>query len=131
MENLPWYISVTFIVTTFLTVGFFLFAVRQTVFETFSAKIFSFLLAFWLIFQAIFGIGGFYLKYRCRSAAVVTFRSFPGFSHDYFIFRFRANKFYRKTAAENINSAAHHQNSGRNRFVLAFRAKNDSAVDDF
>ena len=38
MENLPWYISVTFIVTTFLTVGFFLFAIRQTVFETISRQ---------------------------------------------------------------------------------------------
>ena len=61
IENLPWYISITFILTTFVTVGFFLYAIKQTVFETTSAKILSFLIAFWLIFQAILSIGGFYL----------------------------------------------------------------------
>ena len=131
MENLPWYISVTFIVTTFLTVGFFLFAVRQTVFETVSAKIFSFLLAFWLIFQAIFGIGGFYLKTDVVPPRLLLFGVIPTFLRNYFILRFRTKEFYRKTSAENFNSASHHQNSRRDRFVLAFRAKNDSAVDDF
>jgi hypothetical protein len=61
IENLPWYISITFILTTFVTVGFFLYAIKQTVFETTSAKILSFLVAFWLIFQAILSIDGFYL----------------------------------------------------------------------
>jgi hypothetical protein len=61
IENLPVYISITFILTTFLTVGFFLYAVKRTVFETTSAKVISFLIAFWLIFQAILSLGGFYL----------------------------------------------------------------------
>ena len=61
IENLPWYISITFILTTFVTVGFFLYAIKQAVFETASAKILSFLIAFWLIFQAILSLGGFYL----------------------------------------------------------------------
>ncbi|HEX8288174.1 MAG TPA: hypothetical protein VF556_09265 [Pyrinomonadaceae bacterium] len=60
LENLPGYISPIFILTTFLTIGFFLYAVRQTVFETFPAKLLSFLLAFWLILQAILSLGGFY-----------------------------------------------------------------------
>ncbi len=59
IENLPVYISITFILTTFLTVGFFLYAVKRTVFETTSAKVISFLIAFWLIFQAILSLGGF------------------------------------------------------------------------
>ena len=61
IENLPQYISITFIATTFVTVIFFIYAVRQTVFDTKAAKIFLFLLSFWLIFQAILSIGGFYL----------------------------------------------------------------------
>lgn len=61
IENLPWYISITFILTTFVTVGFFLYSIKRTVFETTSAKILSFLIAFWLIFQAILSLGGFYL----------------------------------------------------------------------
>ena len=62
LENLPGYISTIFILTTFLTVGFLLYAVRQTVFETTPAKILIFLLAFWLILQAILSLGGFYLN---------------------------------------------------------------------
>lgn len=62
IENLPVYISVTFIATTFITVIFFIYAVKQTVFDTKAAKIFLFLLSFWLIFQMILGLGEFYLK---------------------------------------------------------------------
>lgn len=61
IENLPAYISITFILTTFLTVGFFLFAIKQTVFDTVAAKTFVFLIGFWLILQAILSLGGFYL----------------------------------------------------------------------
>ena len=62
LENLPGYVSTIFTLTTFLTVGFLLYAVRQTVFETIPAKILIFLLAFWLILQAILSLGGFYLN---------------------------------------------------------------------
>ena len=96
MENLPWYISVTFIVTTFLTVGFFLFAIRQTVFETISAKIFSFLLAFWLIFQAIFGIGGFYLKTDVVPPRLLLFGVFPAFLIIILYFVFARKSFIEK-----------------------------------
>lgn len=77
IENLPGYVSITFILTAFLTVGFFLLAIRQTVFDTAPAKIFSFLLAFWLIFQAIFGIGGFYLKTDAVPPRLLLFGLFP------------------------------------------------------
>ena len=39
IENLPGYISIVFILTTFLTIGFFFFAIRQTnLFQTTSRK---------------------------------------------------------------------------------------------
>ncbi len=79
IENLPWYISITFILTTFITVGFFLFAIKQTVFETTSAKILSFLLAFWLIFQAILSIGGFYLVTDAVPPRLLLTGVFPAF----------------------------------------------------
>jgi len=60
IENLPGYVSITFILTTFLTVGFLLNAVKQTVFETIPAKLLVFLLAFWIIFQAILALNGFH-----------------------------------------------------------------------
>ncbi|MGI9054723.1 MAG: hypothetical protein ACR2F2_02850 [Pyrinomonadaceae bacterium] len=96
IENLPWYISVTFIVTTFLTVGFFLFAVRQTVFETAAAKIFSFLLAFWMIFQAVFGIGGFYLKTDVVPPRLLLFGVFPALLTIILFFFFARQNFIEK-----------------------------------
>ena len=60
-ENLPGYISIVFILTTFLTLGFLFRAIRQTVFDTVSAKLVVFFITFWIFFQAIFSLGGFYL----------------------------------------------------------------------
>jgi hypothetical protein len=60
IESLPGYVSIVFILTTFLTVGFLLYAVRQSVFETIPAKILVFLLAFWIFFQALLGFNGIY-----------------------------------------------------------------------
>lgn len=77
IENLPGFISTIFILTVFLTVGIFLFAVRQTVFETFPAKLFSFLLAFWLILQAMIGIGGFYVKTDGMPPRLISFGVLP------------------------------------------------------
>jgi hypothetical protein len=60
IENLPGYISITFILTAFLTVGILFYAVKQTVFHTIPAKLLVFLTAFWLLFQAVLALGGFY-----------------------------------------------------------------------
>lgn len=60
IENLPGYISITFILTTFLTIGFLFYAIRQTVFDTAAAKALIFLINFWIFFQAVFALGGFY-----------------------------------------------------------------------
>lgn len=96
IENLPWYISVTFILTVFLTVGFFLFAVRQTVFETAPAKIFSFLLAFWLIFQAVLSLGGFYLKTDAVPPRLLLFGVLPAFLTIIIFFIFARRSFIEK-----------------------------------
>jgi hypothetical protein len=60
IENLPGYISIAFILTTFLTIGFLFYAIRQTVFDTVAAKTLIFLINFWIFFQAVFALGGFY-----------------------------------------------------------------------
>lgn len=62
IETVPGYVSVTFILTTFLTVGFLFYAIKQTVFETVAAKIVITAIAFWLIFTAVLALGGFYLN---------------------------------------------------------------------
>ena len=96
IENLPGYISITFILTTFLTVGFFLYAVKQTVFETTSAKIISFLIAFWLIFHAILSIGGFYLKTDAVPPRLLLTGVFPAFLLIILYFIFARKNFIEK-----------------------------------
>lgn len=92
IENLPGYISITFILTTFLTVGFLFYAVKQTVFETIPAKIFIFLLSFWIFFQAILSINGFHQNSAAFPPRLVLFGVFPALLLliIYFIF-FRQN----------------------------------------
>jgi hypothetical protein len=62
MDSLPAYISVTFILTTFLTIGFLFYAIKQTVVATQATKIVATAIAFWLFFTAILATGGFYLN---------------------------------------------------------------------
>jgi hypothetical protein len=92
IENLPGYVSITFILTTFLTVGFLLSAVKKTVFDTNGAKILIFLLAFWIIFSAILALNGFYLNSEAFPPRVVIFGVAPALLVilAYFVF-FRKN----------------------------------------
>jgi hypothetical protein len=96
MENLPWHISATFLITTFLTVGFFLYAVRQKVFETVPSKIISSLLAFWLLFQAVLSIGGFYVKTDAIPPRLVLFGLFPALLTIILFFIFARKSFIEK-----------------------------------
>lgn len=59
-ENLPGYVSIVFILTTFLTLGFLFRAIRDAVADTVSGKIVVFLITFWIFFQGIFALYGFY-----------------------------------------------------------------------
>ncbi len=76
IESLPESISITFILTTFLTVGFLFYAIKISVFETVPAKIFVFLLSFWVFFQAILAISGFYQD-TTSLPRVFVFGAFP------------------------------------------------------
>lgn len=60
IEKVPFYVSAVFIITAFLTVGIFLYAVKRAAFSAVSTKILSFLIPFWLFFQAVLSISGFY-----------------------------------------------------------------------
>lgn len=77
IENLPAYVSVTFTLTTFLTVGFFFYAIRQTVFQTLPAKILISLTAFWLLFQAVMALGGFYQQTAAFPPRIALFGVLP------------------------------------------------------
>ncbi len=61
IENLPQSVSIIFILTTFLTVGFFIYAMKRGAFSSKTTAILNFLIPFWLFFQAVLALGGFYL----------------------------------------------------------------------
>jgi FtsH-binding integral membrane protein len=61
MESLPSYISWTFILTTFLTIGFFLLAARQARFDKRFLIILSIVFAFFLAVHAALASNGFFL----------------------------------------------------------------------
>ncbi len=77
IENIPSYVSITFILTTFLTVGFLLHAVKRTIFETIPAKILIFLLAFWILFQAVLALSGFHQNTQTFPPRVILFGVLP------------------------------------------------------
>lgn len=77
IENLPGYISITFILTTFLTIGFLFYAIRQTVFDTVAAKTVIFLVNFWIFFQGIFALSGFYQNTKALPPRFLTFAILP------------------------------------------------------
>ncbi|MCW5958539.1 MAG: hypothetical protein KIS76_00135 [Pyrinomonadaceae bacterium] len=59
-ENLPGYISILFILTTFATVGFLFYAVRQIGTKTTAAAILVGAVSFWFFFTGAAALSGFY-----------------------------------------------------------------------
>jgi hypothetical protein len=74
---MPQYVSIIFILTTFLTVGIFLYAVKRGAFTATSTKVLSFLIPFWLLFQATLGVGGFYLNVESMPPRLPVFGVLP------------------------------------------------------
>lgn len=77
IENLPFYVPATFIITTFLTVGIFLYAAKRGAFTSTTTKILSFLIPFWLLFQGVLAITGFYEKANVMPPRLPVFAVLP------------------------------------------------------
>ena len=60
IEVVPGYVSITFIITTFLTIGFLFYAIKESAFEAIGAKLAVTLIAFGILFHSVLAIGGFY-----------------------------------------------------------------------
>ncbi len=61
MGDVPSYVSITFILTTFATIGFLLRAMRRAGLGTFPTGLLLFLLPLWIFLQAIVALGGVYV----------------------------------------------------------------------
>lgn len=78
IENLPSYISIVFILTAFLTIGFLFFAIRQAnLFQTLPGKIITSAILFWLLTTATLAILGFYQNLKNVPPKVFLFGAFP------------------------------------------------------
>lgn len=93
IENLPFYVPATFILTTFLTVGIFLYAIKRGAFTSTTTKILTFLIPFWLFFQAVLSIGGFYEKTDAMPPRIPVFAVFPFFVTIILLFVFSRKDF--------------------------------------
>jgi hypothetical protein len=102
-ENVPAYVSITFILTTFVTIGFILHAVRRTGNEKLPAHLLSFFVSFWVFFTGMLSLSGFYTV----ADSVPPRLFFAG-----------------------VLPSAYHQNSGGSRPALALSGRFDSAGDD-
>ena len=77
IEGIPAYVSPVFIATTFLTVGFLFYAVKQTGLDTLPARLLLFLVAFWMVFQASLAWGGFHQVTTTVPPRIFAFAALP------------------------------------------------------
>ncbi|NNE98979.1 MAG: hypothetical protein HKN25_08155 [Pyrinomonadaceae bacterium] len=61
IDSVPQYVSVTFVLTTFLTVGILCYAIQVKNLASRPANLAFLMVAFWLVFQAVLSITGFFL----------------------------------------------------------------------
>jgi hypothetical protein len=80
IEGAPAYISPVFILTTFTGVGFLFYAVKKSGVESFPAKLLLFLVAFWMVFQMSFALGGFYQVTDVLPPRIFAFGALPAFA---------------------------------------------------
>jgi hypothetical protein len=62
IEQVPAYVSIVFLITSFLTFGIFAYAIKSVGFDHLWSKLLLYLIPFWMLFQAVIALGGFYLQ---------------------------------------------------------------------
>lgn len=77
METLPGYVSIVFILTTFITVAFLLQAAKHVGLQTLPSKVLLFFLPLWIFFQLILGVSGFYQNTAVMPPRLAVFGAVP------------------------------------------------------
>lgn len=94
IENLPSYISIVFILTTFLTIGFLFYAIRQaSLFQTIPGKVLTSSVLLWMLITATLAQNGFYQNTQTIPPRVFLFGVFPALFLIIFFFIFFRNNF--------------------------------------
>jgi hypothetical protein len=76
-DALPSYVSIVFVLTTLLAIGFLLAAVRRTHRETLPQKLITFITPFWLLITAFLSLAGFYQKFDAIPPRILIFGALP------------------------------------------------------
>jgi len=76
-DALPSYVSIVFVLTTLLTIGFLISAVRRTRREKLPQKLIIFLTPFWLLVTAFLSLAGFYQNFDTIPPRIFIFGALP------------------------------------------------------
>jgi len=77
MENLPAYVSIVFILTTFVTLGFLIYSIKVAGADLLPSKLLIFVLPLWIFFQAVLARGGFYQYTEAMPPRLMLFGVLP------------------------------------------------------
>jgi hypothetical protein len=76
-DSLPWYVTVVFVLTTLLTIGFLFHSFRDLRTSRLARGLITFAIPFWLILTAFLAIGGFYSHFEYLPPRVAVFGVLP------------------------------------------------------
>ena len=76
-DALPSYVSIVFVLTTLLAIGFLVSAVRSTKREKLPQRLIIFLTPFWLLVTAFLALAGFYQKFDAFPPRIFVFGALP------------------------------------------------------
>jgi hypothetical protein len=77
IDSLPFYVTVAFVLTTLLTVGFLFRSFRDIRPAGFATGLLTFLIPFWMIMTGLLATGGFYQHFEYSPPRAVTFGFLP------------------------------------------------------
>jgi hypothetical protein len=77
IEQVPAYVSIVFLITSFVTLGIFAYAIKSVGIDLLWTKILLFVIPFWMLFQAVIAVGGFYLSTDTVPPRLPLFAVFP------------------------------------------------------
>ncbi|HEV7701375.1 MAG TPA: hypothetical protein VGO43_14180, partial [Pyrinomonadaceae bacterium] len=77
VEPLPAYVSIVFILTTFLTVGFLLTSLRAVSLDIAPSRLLVFILPFWILLTGSIAVAGFYQRTDLMPPRLVIFGVLP------------------------------------------------------
>ena len=102
IEQVPAYVSITFLITSFVTVAVFISAIRRAGTNSVAAKLLLFIMPAWMIFQAVLAAGGFYLNTSSVPPRIFLLGPLPALALIIVYFIFARESFIEKLPLEHL-----------------------------